>query len=107
MWDLERDSFLFNENCIYIEQANMALFGWQGNPLSKGKQSSSDIILSYVPKSFSIDNLRDLCDTLISCENEAKLESGNEVMKQMDEYHYVNLLSDVILGNLIHSFIFS
>ena len=45
-----------------------------------------------------LENLRDLCDTLISCENEAKLESGNEVMKEMDEDHYVNLLSDVIFG---------
>ena len=45
-----------------------------------------------------LENLRDLCDTLISCENEAKLESGSEAMKDMDEYHYVNLLSDVIFG---------
>ena len=45
-----------------------------------------------------LENLTDLCDILISCENEAKLESGNEVMKEMDEDHYVNLLSDVIFG---------
>ena len=48
-----------------------------------------------------LENLRDLCDTLISCENEAKLESGNEVMKDMDEDHYVQLLSDVIVGRLL------
>ena len=48
-----------------------------------------------------LENLRDLCDTLISCENEAKLESGNEVMKGMDEGHYVQLLSDVIVGRLL------
>ena len=47
-----------------------------------------------------LENLRDLCDTLISCENEAKLESGNEIMKDMDEDHYVQLLSDVIFGRL-------
>ena len=48
-----------------------------------------------------LENLRDLCDTLISCENEAKLESGNEVMKDTDEGHYVQLLSDVIVGRLL------
>ena len=48
-----------------------------------------------------LENLRDLCDTLISCENEAKLECGNEVMKDMDEGHYVLLLSDVIVGRLL------
>ena len=52
-----------------------------------------------------LENLRDLCDTLISCQNEAKLESGNEVMKDMDEDHYVQLLSDVIFGRLLFLFI--
>ena len=51
-----------------------------------------------VVKYLSTDNLRDLCDTLISCENEAKQENGNEIMKKLDEYHYINILSDVVFG---------
>ena len=53
-------------------------------------------------ESYLSENLTDLCDFLISCEKEAEAEHGNEIMKQMDELHYVYLLWDIIVDECKH-----
>ncbi len=46
-----------------------------------------------------VDNLRNLTDMLIAAENEAKQETGNDIVKQLDEDHYVNMIADMFFGN--------
>ena len=35
---------------------------------------------------------------LIAAENEAKQEKGSDIMKQLDEEHYITIISDMFFG---------